>query len=275
MRLGISSFTFPWAVGVPGYPPPAPMDQMELLRRAIALGAEVLQIGDNLPLHLLDERALDVLQSQAEAAGIGLEVGTRGVQPEHLRAYLRLAQRLGSPILRLVTDTATCQPSDDELVALLHPLLPELEKAGVILAIENHGRQTAAQLLAVLERLGSAQVGICLDTANSFGALEMPEAVAELLGPWTVNLHVKDFRVRRLSHQLGYVIEGCPLGEGQLGLEGLLQRLRRYGRCCSAILEQWPPAEDTVAATIAKEAAWAEAGVAHLRRCLDDLARAP
>ena len=55
-------------------------------------------------------------------------------------------------------------------------------------------------------------VGICLDTVNSFGSLEGPEVVIETLAPYTVNLHIKDFDIRRTDHNMGFTIFGTPAG---------------------------------------------------------------
>jgi hypothetical protein len=50
MHLGLSSYTFVWSVGVPGYPqPPAPLTAEGLLRKAAEFGVTVVQIADNLP----------------------------------------------------------------------------------------------------------------------------------------------------------------------------------------------------------------------------------
>ncbi|NTW36601.1 MAG: hypothetical protein HGB17_10810, partial [Syntrophobacteraceae bacterium] len=50
MRLGIGSYTFPWAVGMPGHRPAQPMTALDLLDKATQLGVGVVQICDNLPL---------------------------------------------------------------------------------------------------------------------------------------------------------------------------------------------------------------------------------
>ena len=270
MKLGISSYTFPWAIGVPGYPPPQPLRPLGLLQKAADLGVRVLQVCDNLPLDRLSATELNTFQKRADDLGVSIEVGTRGVHPQHLLAYLRLAERLYSPIVRIVTDVGAHRPGDDELVCLLSGVLPAFAQAGITLAIENHGRHSAAQLLAILERLANPYAGICLDTSNSFGALELPQTVVEVLAPWTVNLHIKDFTIHRLSHQFGYIIEGCPAGRGQLDIPRLLQRLRQEGRDCNAIVELWTLPEETVAATIAKQEAWAVESIAYLRRFIGD-----
>lgn len=114
------------------------------------------------------------------------------------------------------------------------------------------------------------KLGICLDTVNSFGALEGPDVVVRTLGPWTVNLHIKDFGVTRASHQMGFAIEGRPAGQGQLDVPWLLNTLRSLDRDVNAILELWTPPDPTLSETIAREGAWAAESVAYLRGLISD-----
>jgi len=268
MQLGISSYTYTWAVGVPGHPPERPMTALELLDRAVGLGVRLVQIADNLSLDRLSPAELDALERHASALKIGIEVGTRGIQTDHLCACLRLAERLNSPILRVVTDTATHHPAEDAIVSTVKAIVPALERAGIYLAIENHDRFKAKTLVRILKRISSQHVGICLDTVNSFGALEGPEVVVEALGPWAVNLHVKDFAISRVSHMMGFAVEGRPAGQGQLDIPWLIGELRARGRDPNAILELWTPPEATMVETITKERAWAAASVAYLRQLI-------
>jgi sugar phosphate isomerase/epimerase len=265
MKLGIGSYTFAWDVGVPGHEPDRPMTAADLLDTAQTLGVDVVQIADNLPLHRLAPAEIASLADRAVTCGLDVEVGTRGIAPDHLRAYLGLAVTFDSPILRVVTDTADHQPTEDEIVTTVRSLIPAFEEAGVTLAIENHDRFTSAALVELLERIDSDCVGICLDTVNSFGALEGPVRVVEALGPRTVNLHVKDFTITRASHQMGFAIEGRPAGRGRLDVPWLLNRLRSMDRDVNAILELWTPPEPELADTLAKERAWAAESVAYLR----------
>ncbi|NLE43751.1 MAG: sugar phosphate isomerase/epimerase [Chloroflexi bacterium] len=268
MRLGIGSYTYTWSIGVGSQRPEQPMTAMELLERAHDLGVHVVQIADNLPLDRMDGRSLDELVRRAAELEVTIEIGTRGIGREHLIRYVALAERVGSPILRVVVDTATEEPSEDEVVRVLRSLANAFESAGVCLAIENHDRFSAATLVRILDRVGSEYVRICLDTVNSFGALEGPGVVVEALAPRTVNLHVKDFDVVRAAHNMGFVIEGRPAGQGRLDVEWLLRILAKHDRDPNVVLELWTPPEATMAATLAKEDAWARQSVAYLRRFL-------
>lgn len=265
MRLGISSYTYTWAIGVPGHSPVDPVDAIGLLHKAAQLGVGLVQFADNLPLDRLSWTELDRFQQAASEIGVSIEVGTRGVAPDHLRVYLALAERFRSPIVRVVVDTADHHPSEREIVASLRAVMPDYERAGVCLAIENHDRFQARALPRLLEQIDSPSVGICLDTVNSFGALEGPEVVVAVLGPWVVNLHIKDFDVARPDHKMGFVVEGRPAGQGRLDIPWLLDTLRELGRDPNAILELWTPLQGTLAATVDLEDRWAAVSVEYLR----------
>lgn len=265
MKLGIGSYAYAWSIGVPGYTRPRqPMDTLGLVRRAAELGVHLVQIADNLPLDALTFEALKKLVDQARRLDVAIEVGTRGIQPEHLRRYLEIARRCGSPILRVVVDTRDHHPEPSEVIDLLRPLLSDFEQAGVTLAIENHDRFKVRSLVDIICSLNSPYLGICLDTVNSFGALEDPHRVVTELGPHVVNLHVKDFRVRRVDHNMGFVVEGTPAGQGMLNVPELLAQLR--GRSFNAILELWPAPEVDADATAAKEDAWVVESIRYLRQ---------
>lgn len=108
MKLGISSYTYTWAIGVPGFPVADPLSALGLLEKAAALGVTVLQIADNLPLDALNEEQQTALFEAAAARSIQIELGTRGIHPAHLSTYLDLAQRFKSPscglsLIRLTT----------------------------------------------------------------------------------------------------------------------------------------------------------------------------
>jgi sugar phosphate isomerase/epimerase len=265
MHLGISTWAYAWAIGVPGYDPPAPMDHFQFLRRASDLGVSLVQIADNLPVHTLSAEQLDAFESEAQRLALSIELGTRGIAHDLLRTYLDLCHRFQSPILRTVTDAGGQEPPVEEIVDTVRAIIPEFEQAGVTLAIENHDRLSAAEFERIIQAVDSPSVGICLDTVNSFGALEGPEVVVKTLAPYTVNLHIKDFEVRRADFITGFRIAGRPAGQGRLNIPWLLDQLRPHGRNPNAILEQWPYPEPTIEDTIRKEDDWAAESIRYLK----------
>ena len=50
MKPGISSYTYTWAIGVPGNEPENPMTIFPLMEKAAELEVRVVQVADNLPL---------------------------------------------------------------------------------------------------------------------------------------------------------------------------------------------------------------------------------
>jgi 3-oxoisoapionate decarboxylase len=271
MRLGVSSYTYVWSVGVPGYPRPTrPLTAQDLLRKAAELQVRVLQLADNLPLDTLADEEIGSLDRRARELGVALEVGTSGIERERLLSWLRLARRLGSPILRVVLDTRGYEPTPVEAVRGLAGVMPEFENAGVTLAIENHDRFESRTLLDVIRQVGSKRVGICFDTANSIGCLESADRVLDILGPHVVNVHLKDYCISRAPHNKGFTVEGRPAGGGQLDVPKLIDRLRGLNSDANVIVELWPPLQNTLEESVALEEAWAAESVACLRRFIPD-----
>lgn len=266
MKPGISSYTYTWAIGVPGKEPKIPMTANQLIAKAVELGVKVVQIADNLPLHRFSRAELLQIHNLSKEFKIQIEVGARKMTPENLERYIDLAEFFHSPILRFVIDGKDFQPNLDEINTTIASAIPLLEKNNIVLAIENHDRFKASEFVEMVERANSEKVGICLDSVNSMGAGESLETIIEKLAPFTVNLHVKEFSVKRVFHQMGFVVEGCPLGEGMLPVRELIQKVSK--KCHSAILEQWTPPEETLKETIEKEAIWAQSSINHLKNIL-------
>jgi 3-oxoisoapionate decarboxylase len=265
MILGISSFTYGWAVGLEGYQPEKPMDEKELLDIAIQFDLKCIQVGDNLFLHLIDIDRLDKFRKGVNNNNMRLEIGARGLTEEHLNTYIRLSEFFNAPLLRFVIDGADYSPDLDTIVRLLKNVEPELKKRKLTLGIENHDRFKSREFAWIMDSVGSDYVGICLDCANSMGAGEGLEHVAEILAPYTVNLHIKDYHVIRLHHKMGFTVTGAPIGQGLLDLEFLMEKISVTKRCQSAILEQWVPPENSLEDSIKKEKVWAKNGIDYLK----------
>lgn len=264
MRCGLSTFTYAWETGVPGYTRPrTPLSPLGLVDRAAAAGLDLVQFGDNLPLDSLGDRLPD-LARHARDTGVSLEVGTRGATADNLRAYAAIATTVGSPFVRVVVDANDDRPSADEVVHRLTSVEGEFRSRGLTLAIENHDRFRVDELTSIIERCGD-WVGICLDTVNSFGALEGPEVVIDALAPHTVNIHLKDFDVVRAPYAMGFSIVGRPLGAGRLDVPALLARIQEVGRAPTAVIELWTPFDGDVESTIRTERAWADESIDYAR----------
>jgi sugar phosphate isomerase/epimerase len=265
VKLGLSSYTFGWAVGVRGYEPARPLDEHGLLDKCHELGVRLLQVGDNLPLHRFAEERLQRFARRAADEGIQIELGARPFTDMRWINYAGIARLFGAKFIRFVIEDEKHPLSLFELEKILHAWAPRLERDGVSLAIENHDRFKAERLRELIEHVGSERVGVCLDTANSLGAGEGIDVVADTLAPYVLNLHLKDFEIRRVPHQMGFTIQGTPCGLGLLDVPGLLRRLAPATRCETAVLEQWTPPEANLEETILKEAEWAKISIDYLK----------
>ncbi len=264
MNLGLSSYTYTWAVGVPGSMPVIRMSANDLVDRAHYYGLTLVQIADNLPLENLSPTQLRDLYDYAKRRDVSIEMGSRGLTAGHTLKCLEAAASLHSPILRMVIDNTGYEPDLNTIIKTIRDLLPEFESRKIRLAIENHDRLKAREFEKIIESVGSDMVGICLDSVNSMGAGEGFETVSEILLPYTINLHIKDFTIFRVSHKMGLVIEGRPAGQGMLNITDLAERLSELNRCHSAILELWTPPEQKIEDTIEKESRWAFESIQYL-----------
>jgi sugar phosphate isomerase/epimerase len=260
MELGIGSYTYGWAVEAGGG-----FDELSLVAAAGTLGVSLIQVGDNLPLHTFTEGRLKRFRDMLDQRGLKIEAGARGLTVQRLGQYIAICRELGAGLLRFVVDDQEYRPSVGEIIQIIQSQLGLLEQHDIILAIENHDRLSSAALAGIIGAVGSPHAGICLDTVNSMGAGEGIREVIDRLGPDTVNLHIKDFGIRRLEHKQGFIIDGRVAGEGMLDIPFLLHRINSYQRCRTCILEQWVPRGGDSAGTIAKEHLWAEQGIAYLK----------
>jgi 3-oxoisoapionate decarboxylase len=265
MEPGISSYTYTWAVGVPGSIPETPLSAYGLVDKARASGLRVVQIADNLPLECMTDELLTGLFNYSREQGIAIEMGSRGLTTEHTFKCLETAEKLHSYILRMVIDMPGYEPDQGSVVNIIKELVPEFRSRQITLAIENHDRFKAREFEQIIRSVNSEWVGICLDSVNSMGAGEGFETVADILIPYTVNLHIKDFTVFRVSHKMGFVIEGRPAGQGMLNIKKLVEILSVFNRCKTAILELWTPPEPSIKATILKEERWADESIEYLK----------
>jgi sugar phosphate isomerase/epimerase len=267
VKLGLGSYCFMWAHGVPGQPPPpAPVSAFDLVDRCVAHGVRVVQFGPNLPLDGVD---LDALAARTHEAALEVEVGVAGLDVETIQRGVALCATLGASLLRTVDLYSGPQRSAADVERQLRVALPALEDSGVRLAVEN-ARTPAADLSAVIDAIGSPWLGVTLDTVNSLAIPEGTREVVNALARHTLCLHVEDFRVDRVWHMMGFTVVGTPAGQGQLDVPWLLDRLRAAGRDPNAILELWVPRQETLDETIALERSWVDASVSYLRRLIPD-----
>ncbi|RYY22269.1 MAG: sugar phosphate isomerase/epimerase [Chitinophagaceae bacterium] len=265
MQIGISTYSFPWSFGVTGFTPPELFTYKDLLLVAAKNKIRYVQFGDNYPLDKLPGEELESLKQLAEELQINIQVGARGLTVLNVNNYIVIARRLNSSFVRIVIDNDDYQPTEDEVIGIISDIIPGLQRAKVKLLIENHDRFKAHVLKRIIDNINSTWIGICLDTTNSLGAGEGIQEVVELLAPYTINLHIKDFNITRVEHRMGFKVNGCIAGEGMLDIPWLLKEIDKHGKCETATLELWSEPDQTIELTIRKEKIWADKSIDYLK----------
>ena len=262
MSTGLSTYAFFWQWHPSA---PAPLSLEEMLERTAAAGVDRFQICDYPAVERWDDGRLDALRGTAAGLGVTLELGTRGIHPEHLARYLHLAERLDVTLVRSMLNAGEHRPAREEAVGLLAGTVPGYESAGVTLALETYEQVPVDTLVDVVEAVGSPALGICLDPANCVAALELPMDTVRRTAPHVKNLHVKDFRFTRQDGWVGFSLVGCPLGEGLLPYAEMIALVDPDARGISRIVEHWLPWQGDSATTTALEQRWTEHNLSYLR----------
>jgi len=255
--IGMSSYALRWSIQWHKWSPEM------VLRKAAELGAQVVQICDNLAPEERPESELRSLAVQAERLGLVLELGAVGCTPAHLRTCLQSAGFLKARILRMVISHGN-PPVLAELEQTIRASLPELRDRDICLAIENHFDLAPRELRLLVETIGSAQVGVCLDLFNSVYHLSGQDETKACLAPYAKSVHVKDVNVQRQN--TGFYIYGCRLGTGRLDIAGLLAALQLTGNTPALLVESWMDRLDSEAATCAQEESWLCDGIQFLNQ---------
>lgn len=250
MMWGICSYCYGWAVSQ------GALSAEMLLEKAARFRLPLVQLSDHLPLLEMSAPALRALRSRADSLDLKLEVGIRGFTEEQIMKGVKACEALDARMLRIVIDLPNYEPDTNEVLEIFHRVAPALQAADVVLAIENHDRFSSRMLSELIREADSPQLGICLDMVNSIGAGEGIETVLQNLLPLAVNIHFKDFAIKRLPHLQGFIVEGRPLGQGMLPAKTILSQIADLPHEPNVLLELWTPPESDMQKTLAKESEW-------------------
>lgn len=210
MRIGIDSYSYHRLLGEirPGEPPP----HSRLGDGGAAVLAEGRSLGvDGVALETcyLGPPSARLARDLAAEAGAmelvfswgapnGLAFGASAGALAELIAWIGAASAAGTRTMRIVVAGPALrgrEPVADQIrrtVAPLRTAAAAAADAGLVLAIENHGDLTAAQLSELLDAVGDPALGVCFDTANALRVGDAVTAAAQLLAPRVRMLHLKD-----------------------------------------------------------------------------------
>jgi 3-oxoisoapionate decarboxylase len=265
MKIGISTYAFFWQISELANPK---LTVEDMLRRTKEFGAEAFQICDYAPIEEMSDHELLSIVNEAKRLNIELELGTRGVHPDHLARYLRIANTMGVKTIRTMLNDKKFTPTIEQAHVWIKEALPGLIKSGVSISLETYEQVKTKDLVKLMQMVDSPNVGICLDPGNSIAALETPVQVIDQTVPYVNTLHVKDFRFTRKEGWVGFSLIGCPLGEGALDLTYMLDALANNSKVENLIIELWLPFTETIETTIRMENQWIQQSVNYLKETL-------
>ena len=260
--IGLSTYAFFWQISDRA---PKPLGLGDLLVRTSELGGQVLQICDYAPILGYSDLQLQDLKKRAEDLGMALELGTKGIKPEHLANYLRMADILGAKVIRSMVNAPDHRPSLAEAEVLLKQSLPSYEASGVTVALETYEQLSSTDLVALVESVGSKNLGICLDPANCVAGLEHPIDVINRCAPYVANLHIKDFAFTRRGGWVGFTLEGIELGKGLLPYDYMIEKVNPESRGINQVVEHWLTWQDDYENTSRIENEWNAHNLARMR----------
>jgi 3-oxoisoapionate decarboxylase len=252
MKIGIDSYCYHRFFGEvyqEQRPPSQSRTMDDFIATARRLGVDGLSL-ETVFMPSLDVVFLKELRAKLDEAGLermlawghpnGLEMGKNAAATEELLAHFQSANILGAKVIRIACASRAFrgqEPAQDQiarLVPILKRVAGEAAGNGLTLGIENHGDFLTEELIELLERVDSSNLGVTLDTGNILRLPEDPVIECSKLAPYTVATHIKDILASGLGspkdwREWKHFWPSVGLGNGIIDLRGILQLLKDVG----------------------------------------------
>jgi len=225
----------------------ARFDVFELIRLCEEFGASGIQVDLSM-VPASDPGKLALVRALCEQKAMAIELSLPASAVETPDAYARAvstARAIGATRARVALLSGRRYETFDSRSAweafasrwreTLPRMRPEFDRHRLEVGIENHKDWLAAELVTLLEAIGSAFVGACVDFGNNLALLEDPDETIERLAPYAITTHVKDMAVRATGE--GFELSEVPLGRGMLPLARYIETLRKHRPNVSFCLE--------------------------------------
>ena len=255
MKLGLESYTTRNSGS----------DPVEVLNMASDLGLDGV-LFELSPFKSFRDGELDRIRGTAENKGLYIEFGMGSIFRWHPMSqegrdlladagydisvsdakiaiyHLEIAKKLGSPIMRCVGGNLLTRDEGhdmsflaDDAVSILKEACKAAEDMGIKIAIENHADFTVRELAAILSRVASPALGFTVDCANLAFDLDDPIRLAEIMAPYALTTHCKNYRIARTED--GLALENTSLGEGDIDTAAIVEILAGHNPDISLNIE--------------------------------------
>jgi len=232
MKVGIDSYCYHRFFGEV-YPqqvkPPKRMTLEDFIRRSSELGVDGVSLEscfidrfDQSYLSevkgLLDERQLDRVFAWGHPDG--LEGGKNEKMFDDMMKSIGYAEAIGAKVMRVVGSSLMFRFESHEaqierLSRMFSTAAKEVEKRGIMMAVENHIDFNSDEILQILKNVGSPNIGINFDTGNFVRVLDDPVLAMKKLVKHVFATHIKDLRIQKgVPVNEWYFFSCTPVGDG-------------------------------------------------------------
>lgn len=259
------------------------------------LGIDSLFMSDLEHFKSLDSSYLKDVRKKAEDMGIDIHVGTWSICPtsttfrdtwgtaeEHLRLSIRVAQDLGSPVIRVILGNRDDRKTEGGIMARIKDTAKvcrtcrsQAMDSGIKIAMENHaGDMQAWEVVTLIEEAGGTDyMGANLDAGNASWTVEDPLENLEVLGPYAATTSLRDSAIW-LSEN-GTTIQWTAMGKGMVDWNTYFAK---FSRICPEVPvhietisgfnreipifqdDFWPAYAEVKGSTLARYLRWARTG---------------
>jgi len=232
MKVGIDSYCYHRFFGEV-YPqqvkPPKRMTLEDFIRRARQLEVDGVSLEscfidrfDKAYLSevkgMLDEFQLDRVFAWGHPDG--LEGGKNEKMFDDMMKSIEYAEAIGAKVMRVVGSSLVFRFESHEaqierLSRMFSTAAKEVEKRGIMMAVENHIDFNSDEILQILKNVGSPNIGINFDTGNFVRVLDDPVLAMKKLVKHVFATHIKDLRIQKgVPVNEWYFFSCTPVGDG-------------------------------------------------------------
>ena len=248
MKVGIDSYCYHRFFGEV-YPqqtqPPHRMTLEDFIDRAKQLAVDAVSIESCFVPQKDDPGYLGSIKDKLDDFGFdrvwawghpdGLEGGRNEAEYQAMLATFQHAGQIGAKVMRVVGSSLMFRFEDHQqqikrLVKRFKEAVKVAADHDIKMAIENHIDFTGAEILQLLEEVGSPYLGLNFDTGNFARLLDDPVKAMERLAPYTLATHIKDLKVNpQASVDDWYFFSTAPVGDGFIDNVALARMLKKAG----------------------------------------------
>jgi len=264
MKIGIVSYTYHRYFGDVYEPvqtdPGVRWTMFDVVRKAAELGVDGVLL-DTAFYPSLDRNYLKELASVMDDAKLeravswgnpsGLNTGKSPEAVQDLLRHIEVMELLGTNILRIVggSKRTAHEPHGPALERIANVIteycIRPAERAGVVLAYENHWDYNADEVLSLIHKVDSPWLKVTFDTGNALRVGDDPVEAARKLAPYIVCTNLKDIgepTPGATDWRAGFPC--VPFGRGRIDHAAICQILEDANSPALHALEMDRPRED-------------------------------